>query len=137
MDYPSGLEKSQNLSPPLGKQGNSVLMKPGALENPEKASKFKNSVTRGSKTCEVGVAIEDLRKAPESSTSAAQREASDGLESSLSQPCAENHGPGPGAQSSYIHCRAQCLTGHKVEASPADHRPGKGTVKLKHRSVFH
>lgn len=41
-------------------------MKPGALENPEKASKFKNSVTRGSKTCEVGVAIEDLRKAPES-----------------------------------------------------------------------
>lgn len=40
-------------------------MKPGALQNPERASKFKNSVTRGSKTCEVGVSIEDLRKASE------------------------------------------------------------------------
>lgn len=41
-------------------------MKPGALQNPEKASKFKNSVTRGSKTCKGGVSIEDLRKALES-----------------------------------------------------------------------
>ena len=55
----------------------------------------------------------------------------------LSQPCAENHGPGPGAQSIYITCQAQRLTGHKVEASPGHQRPSKGRVKLKNGSVFH
>lgn len=67
-----------------------------------------------------------LRKAPESSRqqlSVKHLVASD----PLSHNHVLNHGPGPGAKSSYIHCRAQCLTGHKVEASPtSDHQTRQG-----------